>query len=143
MKVEYRCKFCHRPGVVEIPEEDTKITDEMFRMERWIPLLTCNRCADYLVAKRQTIDAILYACRELEVAPESKREKALAKSRNSLTSLTKRFYFIVCNYYRKPNQWNAELLELLIEHPRRAYDTLSRAVRIIEETPTQQIGASA
>lgn len=117
MIIEYNCKFCRLKSAVEIDDTD----HIMFQVDKWKPLLCCNRCADYMVAKRTLIDKVASASVLLSRSRLSETGATLLKVeaaiRERFTVLTKLFATLVCDYYRKQNVWEEAFVDMLMDCP--------------------------
>ena len=124
MTVNYQCKFCQRPGAIEI-EETPGIN---FQISKWKSFLACNRCADYMTSKRTVEDKIkrisinLIQARQLN---SKKLPEFEGKVREKLVYLTKDYTAIVCKYFDKLNEWDIELVNMLMEKPYKFTQILS------------------
>lgn len=143
MNIDYKCKFCGCPGVAQT-EDPLKPNDpgtaEMFRFERWVEMLCCNRCADYMESKRVARDIVkrlaykLVAARLNHPLTEDKnKSEALqeieARVFEGLIKVTKHIATIVCGHYRVTNVWEEEFPKLIMDHPDECDNIVNRYVR--------------
>lgn len=118
MKIDYKCKYCGRPGQAESDDDDST----MFQVEKWKPILACNRCADFMDQKGRLFDKIKTVCIFLiqsEKLTGDKASKIESIAREKLTTLTKSLATLACGHYRLQNVWDNEFVNMLIDQPRR------------------------
>jgi len=137
MTLNFERKFCRRPGSVEIPEED--VADVAYHFDKWIPWLSCNRCADYRVKRRQVVDSVLNACRWWDcLTPELQSDpKQKDKTRAILDRLTKDFVTTVSEFHKKTNVWESAIVETIMDNPRQAFGVLMQTVKTIRTMEQQ------
>lgn len=132
MKVDYKCKFCGVSGSVEVDDLDTSL----FQVEKWKPVLVCNRCADYYEAKRGLMDRVRACCITVIQTRQQKNKDEIFKvegaARSKLESLTKKLATLVCDYYRKPNFWHNEFVVLLMDMPEKYWAACSEYIRSVK-----------
>lgn len=144
MNVAYKCKMCGHEGVV-IPEtlEQGKDMDAAFEVfpdlvKKWSKMLTCNRCADYLSDRRDSLRKIRRACELLIASRMTKKGPKLmemeTKIRDGFTSLTKRFATITCYYFHKTNVWDVEFVNMLMDKPKDGMIIASHYTRLIKQS---------
>jgi hypothetical protein len=117
MKLEYQCRFCKLDGEVDLPEEGL----DMFQVEKFKPILCCNRCGDFMNMRRESADRIKKVAELLIQQRGSKNPdktvEVTRKVREIMTMLTKRYSTLVNNHFRKPNVWHEDFVDLLMEKP--------------------------
>lgn len=127
--VAYKCKFCGREGIAQYDADCPPI-----RLERWQPLLACNRCADFH-SVRERLKAGLWAiCYTLAVvlesgADESVRKEAIRQSRERLNKKTKAFAEHICAFHRKMTIWEPDFTQMLLDAPRKCQQILAHYER--------------
>lgn len=130
MNIAYECKFCNRPGIV-IMEESPGI---QFQIEKWKPILCCNRCGDFMVAKRKITDLIQRNAACLNVCRITLQGEKLLKAesmcREAFTKLTKQFATVVCDYFRKTNVWDQEFVNMLMDKPDRFWHLCNQYMKL-------------
>jgi hypothetical protein len=117
----YTCKFCGRQGTAQYHEEF--ISPE--RLNSWAALLCCNRCADFMTAKRTLKDSAAKVGAELNAAKCYKEknpkalEQAITDARNNFTTIARKFWYLLNDYLHRPSfAGNAEtLVAELMEKP--------------------------
>jgi hypothetical protein len=128
MKISYTCKFCGRPGSVEV-EDDASVINQV---SKWVAKLACNRCASFQSSKRQVIEKISRTCLFYQLCPESRMKAVEPTTREILEKLTKRLTQLLCEYHSKPFCWETALVDQLIATPGKWDDVVrmwSRTVR--------------
>lgn len=116
MIVKYNCKFCGKPGSVEV--EDNAAT--MFCIEKWAKMIACVRCADYRVARRRIADAVKKGCIALvqtRMTPNSKVKELEAQLRPKLDKLGKDFTELANRHYRTKFDYNSCFTDELMTQP--------------------------
>ncbi|MBM2845749.1 MAG: hypothetical protein HW407_1061 [Bacteroidetes bacterium] len=103
----------------------------MFKMEHWLPLLSCDRCADYHEEKnrlRERIGKAAYATQRLRFMG-AWNEGSEKVAREKLAGLTQAFAELVCRHYRKVTVWEPEFVDMLIGKPEEVNRILDRYVK--------------
>lgn len=104
----------------------------MFTLEKWKPLLTCNRCADYFEARRKIGHGILKAAWTLSQSrvtmTSQKLLQAEAQFREVLITLTKRFATLVCGHLNTTNVWEPAFMEMIMENPDKTRTILNQYI---------------
>jgi hypothetical protein len=137
MNVAYDCKVCKRHGVITLPETEHVIIN----IEKWLPLLTCNRCADYLTDRRSCLERIQKVCVALiGLRLDPPKVEAMGRleqgARNKLTELTKKFTTIICEHFHKQNYWDVEFVNLLMDHPDNFWNICRDYTKFISKSPS-------
>lgn len=107
MRVAYNCKFCHKPGFLDI--DDNAIAHDA--AERWFPMLCCDRCGNFRERLRNLRGAVAKRCNALIANPKE-------DARSDFERLTKKICSLVCDHYRVQDTWRSDFVDLLIEKPR-------------------------
>ena len=141
----YTCKLCRRTGVASY-DETAPISD----LSKWLPLLHCNHCSDWLEAKNRLTAKIAQLCRIIQVGqawhptkPEQVRERTakLTSAANGLEVITKAMAGAACNYFHLTNVWEQDFADLLAEnpaqHPRIITDYLRRLSKMVKPRQDQ------
>ena len=112
--IEYLCKFCGAKGALEI---DTEV-EWFFKLEKWLPLAACNRCADFSETLKMLEDAIKGIAHSVASLPNNDGKKNVPEGlRKSLVTTTRAYAMRVCNFYRRPIMWEPEFVQTIIEKP--------------------------
>jgi len=126
MKIDYKCKFCFRPGTIDCD------VPEYFTLDYWKSILACNRCADFMVEKRRYVDLIrktslrITNARVLKSKNLSEVEKEV---RADLDSLSKLLCTCVNRHYGLDNIWDSSLTDVLMEQPQHSEMSCENYVR--------------
>lgn len=132
MNVAYECKFCQKPGVVTLEEPV-----EFVAIEKWRKILSCNRCADYMVARRSAIDRVKRACTLIQqirmTITGAKAIELESRIRERLDDYTKAIAKIVCNYLNKSLVWDVQFVELLMGKPELYFRICHDYIRFTEK----------
>ena len=113
--VTYNCKFCRRPGAIEMEDEP----NIQIQIAKWQPILCCNRCAGYREVRYGIRDRIQGV---VEYMIQMKSLRALTQEletgiRSKLASHTKGYATVVNQHYRKVNVWEKDFVDILMERP--------------------------
>lgn len=133
MTVTYDCKFCHRPGSMDIDESELKDLD--VHLETWVPILCCERCGAYEEGKRAILKQVLDFVRWWQCAGSKARESKKVDTRQTLDILTKDWVELVAEYFERPETWDGAIVDELMEAPDNAYATLMRALKMVRNQP--------
>ena len=120
--IDYECKFCGRKGTAHY-HEDAGVEN----VEFWKSLLACNRCADFHSARLRLFRSITDVCTHVVQARTGNfknREELETRSREILESSTKKLCELVSNFYRLTNLWSNDFVEVLMERPDAAWNSL-------------------
>ena len=128
--VAYKCKFCGRNGETSYSSDCPPL-----RLERWLPLLACNRCADFHRSRNRLVDDVWAHCYSLSLAIESHAHdrEMLAEvrtlARERLNRKTKAFAALVCAFHHKAVIWEPDFTQMLLDAPRKCHQILSHYER--------------
>lgn len=112
MRVEAKCKFCHKPVTLTI-DDDYAATGDRFKL---IQLCACNRCSDYYSARRLLFGKIKEQAMKLFSGYVKKDDKP--KVREILTELVKRYMRLLSDFKRCPMpDWDESLVEGILGSP--------------------------
>ena len=116
-QLPYTCRVCGTKRVAEYDDQCPGV-----HIARWLGLIVCDRCHDYLVPRRRTEACISRLCLTLETVRMAGRQdsNAEAEIRRRFESLTRRYAKIVCDYYWLQPVWEQDWVEQLMEHPGKA-----------------------
>jgi len=125
MKIEYTCKFCRVQRWVELDNDS-----DIFAIERWKPMLCCDRCADFMQEKRKLTDRINRVADALELIRQGFGKQASESAiRSKFEFYTKKFAALVCDYFRKTTVWDEEFVNMLMEKPEESHKICAHYVR--------------
>ena len=116
MKLDYKCKFCQKPGSVNCGDDPV----EHEAAQRWYPMLCCDRCGKFRVSMRKERDAVRHLAVNLSACPKAKLKEVEADCRPKLELILKRVTTLVGDYYRVQNIWDKDFVEQIIEKPESA-----------------------
>ncbi len=125
MMINYACKFCGRPAQVDPGPDRFGIFD----MKKWITLLCCNSCGEFMEDKRKIEDAVKHECLRIwayrkQEKDHQKVSKEEVRAEEILTALTKRYARLVCDHYRVAFTWDAEFTNMLMDNPQKSNSIL-------------------
>lgn len=118
MKHAANCKECGKGLVLDAHDDCPQIT-----IEKWLPIIVCNRCGDYLAQRVRLTEGIQHVCNRVNTAMQAgMRNLPEVKSAASekLTQFTRKFVALLCNHWHTTNDWDVEMVNLIVEHPDRA-----------------------
>lgn len=121
MILDYKCKFCGKPGTVDAGEH----TSGIFDLTKWVKILCCDRCGHFMESKRKVEDSIRGECLKMWAFRKQEKDrekigKEEVKAEEILTALTKRYAGMVCTHYRRETTWDAEFVNMLMDKPRKS-----------------------
>ena len=116
MKMDYACKYCQRPGSVNVGDGDV----ELEAARRWFPLLCCDRCGQFRVKMRNVRARLMKVATTISSARPETRNEILAKSDPVIELITKKIATLVCDYYRVTNVWERDFVDQITENPGKA-----------------------
>lgn len=131
--VAYHCGLCGKPGDAQYDE------DMVHRLERWIPLLHCNRCADFRTMLRKLRDN----CKRLTLLRWQLQQAArLTRERDDLirteiVNLTKAIARLTCVHWRIEIIWEQDFAEQLLDFPDKAEFIVNQYAAMIKEQAAQ------
>lgn len=136
MMVDYKCKFCGKPGQVDPGPDRFGIFD----MKKWIPMLCCDRCGEFMETKRGIEDKIKRVCLHLwafrkQEKDKEKISKSEVESESILTRLTKQYASVVCDHYKREHVWDAEFVNTLMDNPTQSASVLATYRHGIAKAP--------
>jgi hypothetical protein len=110
------CKTCGTGLLLKIASDCPPL-----HLEHWLPLGTCNRCADFIRLRRKLADRIKLLCESLfslritstkQVNPE-----LVDKIQTKLSDLTRRIAHATCKFYMIGDVWTSDFVTQLMEKP--------------------------
>lgn len=125
MIIETKCKLCGRP--LKVPcEEGYDYKLDTLGLMRLVPLLACNRCADYAVERRRIFYPIKRLCEQLILRRWAK-EQDEPKIAEALGELMRKYIRLMADYrgVTAPD-WDESLLDAVVKSPRHFGDVLRR-----------------
>jgi hypothetical protein len=79
--IESKCKVCNRPVVAKFYDPAPGEADTIAAaVDKWLPLLTCNRCYDAHDQRNRSGEIIFGACLSLARIPREKRTREMIDS---------------------------------------------------------------
>lgn len=121
--LNYTCKFCGSPGTAEYADDCPPL-----KLDIWKSWLCCNRCADFEEHRRAIGRKITRVCtvaisvrRWMDGLDLKAKERDLLKH---LTPLTRDYSRLLAEFYRKPELWDDQFPEWLMEKPEQSWKIL-------------------
>lgn len=108
------------------------------RMDLWVRQACCNRCHDFIMTLSKLRDRIVTVCRAVDTLKwvNPMKEEAMDKahqvkeeSRKQLAFLTKKVADLVCHHWRKPLVWEPDFVQMLMDFPLKAAETVNEYSR--------------
>lgn len=101
-----------------------------------VPLATCNRCHQFICARRKLEDSIqasiIKLCRLKQQPPNNKLNEEMGLVHDDLESLTQRYADVVARYYHMVESiWDHDFVVQLIERPGKWEETLNAYRRAV------------
>lgn len=130
-RINTTCKICVKPISMDCDEAGLAFLNESV----WIKKIACNRCSDYKVGLRKTVEAVYSVCQLLRGCRQNMAGQARlqleSKVREKLATLTKRFCYLVCAYHRVTNVWDQAVPDMIFDNPDRAAVAMSVYIKAI------------
>jgi hypothetical protein len=115
MTFAYKCKFCGELGAATCDDECPGIN-----IEKWLPLLCCNRCGDYQQWLNRATHVVKKMCYDWAALGPKKRAEKQNDLFVKLTETTQRIATKVCAFHRIPYEWDRDFVDQLMEKPDKA-----------------------
>ena len=116
MKLASECKACGKHVVLECDDQCPKLN-----LEKWLPIIVCNRCGDYMERRRLITERIQTACNQVIITATLKnKSEPMAKLRENLIQLTQSFCQLLCRRWQTTNDWSDEMVDIIMESPDKA-----------------------
>ena len=116
MKMDYTCKYCQRPGSVNVGDSDV----ELEAARRWFPLLCCDRCGQFRVKMRKVRAYLVSVATDIKAATPATHKSVMEKAVPTIELITKKIATLVCDYYRVTNVWERDFVDQITENPGKA-----------------------
>lgn len=100
---------CHKCGKHLVLNQDPECPDLL--IEKWLPLIVCERCGTYLKEYTRIDDAMAKACADWNINRKDE------KIREKLTNLTQRANRLFCRHWVTQFDWSSDWVDLLLEKP--------------------------
>jgi hypothetical protein len=121
-KVESKCKFCHKPLVLEVDDA----YDELADPHHLIPLSACNRCADFRQRRRELVEGIRSVCLDIARAPGRMQNRLKEEIKEPLALLLKKYLKLANTWHGADAAWDQALIEQTLLDPQKYLDVLER-----------------
>ena len=124
------CKFCGKQLTVE---SDNECPPEW--VASLLPMLACNRCADYRARMAKLSDGIRFACLNyIQLVNCNKlTDEDTAKTRVTLTTLTKCVADVVCRFYSRVTAWEPDFVQQLLDYPDKHAKVLATYISLVRK----------
>lgn len=143
MNITQPCKSCKRPIHAEVDEFDIAhaksqgvLSDFMGWVKRLTPMITCNRCYDFIMTRGGIEEKITNVCydlhREGQKADHSKFVQALV-------DLTKKYAEVVAAFYGTQDYvWDGDFVDMLVRDPLHSRKILEGYMTVIRNRVNQK-----
>lgn len=115
MTIQAQCKFCRVPLTLSGDDECPPL-----QVEKWMPLICCNRCGSFREWWRRKIKQVVEVCYNWAVLPGHKREAARMQYEQEIEVLTRAMAAVVCQHHRVGVTWERDFVAQLMERPDKA-----------------------
>lgn len=128
MKVEAKCKFCHRPITLTIDDLYAATRDHL----GLIPLACCNFCGDFYTERRLLFEKIRKNALMLLSGVVKKDDKP--KSHEILSALMKRYMRLLADFKGVPvPDWDEQIVDHIMQSPGNYSEVLSRIPMMLSQ----------
>lgn len=95
--IETKCKICGKLVVAKFPHEKDCCPETLHAaVDKFLPMVVCNRCYDIRDARNKSMKLIEFACRSLMFASDEKREAVRENARRTLDKAVPLFIKAIC-----------------------------------------------
>jgi len=129
----YKCKFCGAMGVAVCDDECPGIN-----IEKWLPLLCCNRCGDYHSWFRRKLEQVAKWSSDWAQKTHKEREEGKGAAFRELESFTKKIAAVMCKFYRVDYTWSDDVVSELLAHSNQTMIVLRAFERSIKRLSYQR-----
>jgi hypothetical protein len=133
MTFAYKCKFCGALGAADCDDECPAIT-----IEKWLPLLCCNRCGDYQAWFHRQLSRVGRWSKDWAQKTHKDREEGKGEAFRKLEKFTKQIAAVMCRFYRVEHTWSDEVVSELLAHPDKTIVVLRAFERSIKRLAYQR-----
>lgn len=126
--IDYTCGLCGKPGQAQYKPE------MVHKLERWVSILHCNRCADFKVMLRKLRDnckRLVILRWQLQKAGKMKQDQE-ALVRKEIEDLTKAIAQLVCVHWRVGVVWEPDFVNQLLDFPDKAEFIVNQYAHLIQ-----------
>jgi|SRR6266446_582671 len=124
--VKHRCKFCGTAVELELDEDGLK----MFTIETWKDMAACNRCADFLEARRGMYRTIKTLHRQWTLTKKKETKQVAA---NSLEKMLQQWLAKMNVFFRTGIAWDATVMDLLLDEKCNIQTVLLQCERMMRQ----------
>ena len=123
------CKICGKPAVAQFEDESPQEA-----VDKWLPLLTHNRCSDIRRKRIDSSEKIITACFNYVRTPEKEKPKMFCTFKDTVTIFTKRFSEAIRDQHHQERvMWSEDFVQLFIDRPELAARILSNYHRDFQQ----------
>lgn len=119
-QVAYTCKFCGKNATAKYDAEF------VHQLSEWVPLLSCDRCADFQHKRIRLADAIqakatlVNSARMTLLHKPDTLAQMLAELERVIAVKTKEYAQLVCNHHRVSVTWDPDFVAQIMAMPQKA-----------------------
>lgn len=118
--IQSKCKICGGSAVAQFHDDAVQEA-----VDKWLPMLTCNRCYDIRSRGVAASDAILNACRMLVYEGKNVSEKTKANIRKSLNVYTAEYADAMAAHFRLNEvMWQSQWVDDFMNAPEKGANIL-------------------
>lgn len=116
IKVETKCKFCHRD--IEMDVDESGFKNPMIKADLWLKNVACNRCAGFYLSKQSSTESIIRVCFALATSRKAGGDRKFEDIiRPKLEEKTKSFCRLICDFKFAQFTWDIEFVNMLMDQP--------------------------
>lgn len=133
--VEHPCRICGKPALAKWDDDaDPEAVD------RWLPALAHNRCADLTRERNDAEEHIVRLCFIFVRADDKTRDRLKEKLPQALEAATRRYAkAIAAQMNLETYVWSYDMVRLLMDEPEKCGRILRNYRRQLHELPTAPI----
>ncbi len=132
-----KCKFCGGSATAQWEDADPQEA-----VDRFIPMIACNPCADAYRQRNDSGSEIVSNCYRLSRASKKERAEIVGDIRTALVVLTRTYAYAMMHILRSQSVlWSEDFAQRLIESPEKASEILRQYRAEVRRMAKQGIAA--
>lgn len=135
MKLAAQCKFCGRQIDIRFDAHDTyDYQTDPYQLLRLLPLIACNRCADFRVERRRVFGTIKRLCEQIIFRSYASAKPVDEGIREGLREMLKRYMRLIAGHRSVPvPDWDEGILESVLARPSAFGDVLRKVSEMFKQ----------
>lgn len=112
MRLEQKCKMCGKTVYAEWPDDAPGEA-----VDKWLPMLACNPCADATRKRNDTGSEIITQCFTWARSSTKEKDRIRETTKYMLRALTRTYAAATAYLVRAETMWTEDFVTLLMERP--------------------------